>query len=62
MISFRRNDLEEKIIEETAKSNHDLNEVGSVFRTCQTTDAWLQHMKNLSTKMLITNLILDENV
>ena len=31
----------------------------SAFRTCQTSDAWLQHMKNLSTKMLITNLILD---
>ena len=27
---------------------------------CQTSDAWVQYMKNLSEKMPITHLILDE--
>ena len=59
MISFRTIDLEEKIIEKTAKNNKVFQRRN--YRNYQTSDAWLQHMNNLRKKMLITNLILDEN-
>ena len=59
MISFRTIDLEEKIIEKTAKNNKVFQRRS--YRNYQTSDAWQQHMNNLRKKMLITNLILDEN-
>ena len=59
MISFWTIDLEEKIIEKTAKNKKVFQRRS--YRNYQTSDTWLQHMNNLRKKMLITNLILDEN-